>query len=136
MEKLGIDDFREVEQLLQRGEREGYLKPRSQHETTCYCCMDTGPSRTCPGELAGFCALLPYPEARAAEIVGLSTITRYQGEGIGGRLVDQLVVEGEQQHFAYLFACTTQEGAQRPFRATWISSCAPRRSHREKMARL
>ena len=116
VEKLGIDDFREVEQLLQRGEREGYLKPRSPHETTLLLLHGYGARvGPAPGELAGFCALLPYPEARAAEIVGLSTITRYQGEGIGGRLVDQLVVEGKQQHFAYLFACTTQEGAQRLF---------------------
>jgi hypothetical protein len=33
VEKLGIDDFHEVEKLLQRGEREGHLKPRTQQET-------------------------------------------------------------------------------------------------------
>ena len=116
VEKLGIDDFREVEQLLQRGEREGYLKPRSLQETTLLLLHGygarVGPP---PGELAGFCALLPYPEVQAAEIVGLSTITRYQGEGIGGRLVEQMLTEGEQRHFTYIFACTTQEGAQRLF---------------------
>ena len=116
VEKLGIDDFREVEQLLQRGEREGYLKPRSLQETTLLLLHGYGARvGPAPGELAGFCALLPYPEAQTAEIVGLSTITRYQGEGIGGRLVDQMVVEGEQQHLDYIFACTTQEGAQRLF---------------------
>ena len=116
VEKLGIDDFREVEQLLQRGEREGYLKPRSLHETTVLLLHGYGARvGPAPGELAGFCALLPYPEAGAAEVVGLSTITRYQGEGIGGRIVDQMVIEGEQQHLTYIFACTTQEGAQRLF---------------------
>jgi N-acetylglutamate synthase-like GNAT family acetyltransferase len=116
VEKLGIDDFHEVEQLLQRGEREGYLKPRSLQETTLLLLHGYGARvGPAPGELAGFCALLPYPEDQSAEIVGLSTITRYQGEGIGGRLVDQMVAEAEQQQLAYIFACTTQEGAQRLF---------------------
>ncbi len=116
VEKLGIDDFHEVEQLLQRGEREGYLKPRSPQETTLLLLHGYGARvGPAPGELAGFCALLPYPEDRTAEIVGLSTITRYQGEGIGGRLVDQMLIEAAQQQLAYIFACTTQEGAQRLF---------------------
>ena len=126
VEKLGIDDFREVEQLLQRGEREGYLKPRSPHETTLLLLHGYGARvGAAPGELAGFCALLPYPEACAAEIVGLSTITRYQGEGIGGRLVKQMVAEGRQQHFTYIFACTTQEGAQRLFERHGFRRVAP-----------
>jgi N-acetylglutamate synthase-like GNAT family acetyltransferase len=66
-------------------------------------------------EPAGFCALLPYAEDQAAEIVGLVTITRYQGEGVGGRLVEAMVQEGTRQGLTYVFACTTQEGAQRLF---------------------
>lgn len=126
VEKLGIDDFREVEQLLQRGEREGYLKPRTLHETTLLLLHGYGARvGPAPGELAGFCALLPYPEAQTAEIVGLSTITRYQGEGIGGRLVDQMIGEGQQQHLDYIFACTTQEGAQRLFERHGFRRVAP-----------
>jgi amino-acid N-acetyltransferase len=116
VEKLGIDDFHEVEKLLQRGEREGYLKTRTPQETTQLLLHGYGARLgPAPGQLAGFCALLPYCTENAAEIVGLSTITRYQGEGIGGRLIDHLVAEGEQHGFAYVFACTTQEGAQRLF---------------------
>ncbi|MGE0820769.1 MAG: GNAT family N-acetyltransferase [Candidatus Binatia bacterium] len=116
VEKLGIDDFHEVEQLLQRGERDGYLKPRSQRETALLLLHGYGARvGPAPGELAGFCALLPYYDDHAAEIVGLSTITRYQGEGIGGRLVDQMITEGEREGFSYIFACTTQDGAQRLF---------------------
>ena len=116
VEKLGIDDFHEVAQLLQRGEREGYLKPRSQRETALLLLHGYGARvGPAPGELAGFCALLPYHDDYTAEIVGLSTITRYQGEGIGGRLVDQMVTEGEKEGFSYIFACTTQDGAQRLF---------------------
>jgi amino-acid N-acetyltransferase len=116
VEKLGIDDFHEVEKLLERGEREGHLKPRTQLETAQLLLYGYGARLgPAPGELAGFCALFPYKEDMTAEIVGLSTITRYQGEGIGGRLVDRMVLEGEQQGLSYLFACTTQDGAQRLF---------------------
>jgi N-acetylglutamate synthase-like GNAT family acetyltransferase len=116
VEKLGIDDFHEVEKLLQRGEREGHLKPRTPLETAQLLLYGYGARLgPAPGELAGFCALLPYKKDMAAEIVGLSTITRYQGEGIGGRLVDHMVLEGKQQGLSYLFACTTQDGAQRLF---------------------
>jgi len=66
-------------------------------------------------EPAGFCALIPYPEDHAAEIVGLFTITRYQREGVGGRLVDAMVRVGEWQGLEYIFACTTRESAQRLF---------------------
>jgi len=116
VEKLGIDDFHEVERLLQRAERDGYLKPRTPEEMARLLLhgygVRLGPSTTEP---AGFCALFPYPGDRAAEIAGLFTITRYQGEGVGGMLVDAMVSEGKRQGFGYIFACTNQQGAQRLF---------------------
>src|SRR5262249_910786 len=113
---LGIDDFYEVEKLLQRGEREGYLKGRTPQEITKLLLHGYGASLgVAPGELAGFCALLPYAGDNAGEVAGLYTITRFQGEGIGGRLIATMVSEGTQRGLAYLFACTTQEGAQRLF---------------------
>ena len=116
VERLGIDDFYEVEKLMQRGEREGYLKGRTPQEITRLLLYGYGARLgTAPGEMAGFCALLPYPAENAGEVAGLYTITRFQGEGIGGRLITTMVSEGEQRGFAYLFACTTQEGAQRLF---------------------
>jgi len=116
VERLGIDDFHEVEKLMERGEREGYLKGRTPQEITRLLLHGYGARLgAAPGELAGFCSLLPYAEDRAGEIAGLSTITRFQGEGIGGRLIATMVHEGEQRGFTYLFACTTQEGAQRLF---------------------
>jgi amino-acid N-acetyltransferase len=116
VEKLGIDDFHEVERLLQRAEQAGYLKPRTLQETARLLLYGYG-ARLGPASMepAGFCALLPYAEDHAAEIVGLFTITRYQGEGVGGRLVEAMVQEGERQGLRYVFACTTQEGAQRLF---------------------
>jgi N-acetylglutamate synthase-like GNAT family acetyltransferase len=116
VERLGIDDFHEVETLLERGEREGYLKARSLEEIDQLLLHGYGARLgAAPGELAGFCALLPYVEDRAGEVAGLYTITRFQGEGIGGRLVTSMIEEGKKQGFAYLFAVTTQEGAQRLF---------------------
>ena len=116
VEKLGIDDFHEVEKLLQRAEQAGHLKPRTPQEMARLLLYGYG-ARLGPASMepAGFCALLPYAEDQAAEIVGLFTITRYQGEGVGGRLVEAMVHEGERQNLRYVFACTTQEGAQRLF---------------------
>lgn len=116
VDRLGIDDFYEVEKLLQRGEREGYLKGRTPPEITKLLLHGYGARLgAASGELAGFCALLPYAEENVGEVAGLYTITRFQGEGIGGRLIATMVSDGTQRGFTYLFACTTQEGAQRLF---------------------
>ena len=125
-ERLGIDDFYEVERLMQRGEREGYLKGRTPPEITQLLLHGYGARLgAAPGELAGFCALLPYTADNAGEIAGLYTITRFQGEGIGGRLITTMIREGEQRGLTYLFACTTQEGAQRLFERHGFCRVAP-----------
>jgi amino-acid N-acetyltransferase len=126
IERLGIDDFHEVEKLLERGEREGYLKARTPEQIGELLLNGYGARLgNVPGELAGFCALLPYSEQNAAEIVGLYTITRFQGEGIGGRLVATMIAESEQRGFSYLFASTTQEGAQRLFERDGFQRVTP-----------
>jgi amino-acid N-acetyltransferase len=126
VEHLGIDDFYEVERLMQRGVREGSLKERTPHEIGQLLLHGYGARLgSGVGELAGFCALLPYPVDRAGEIVGLYTITRFQGEGVGGRLVEQMLTEGKRQAFTYLFACTTQEGAQRLFKRHGFCRVSP-----------
>jgi N-acetylglutamate synthase-like GNAT family acetyltransferase len=116
VERLGIDDFHEVEKLLERGQREGSLKARTPAQIGHLLLHGYGARLgTVGGELAGFCALLSYPAENAGEIVGLYTITRFQGEGVGGRLIATMIAEAEQRGFSYLFATTTQEGAQRLF---------------------
>jgi amino-acid N-acetyltransferase len=126
VERLGIDDFHEVEKLLQRGEQEGYLKARTAEEMVQLLLNGYGARLgTVSGPLGGFCALLPYLEENAGEIVGLYTITRFQGEGIGGQLVTTMIAEGEQRGFSYLFASTTQEGAQRLFERHGFRRVAP-----------
>ena len=131
--KLGIDDFHEVEGLLQRATQAGYLKPRTPHDMARLLLHGyiarLGPASMEP---AGFCALLPYPDDHAAELTGLLTITRYQGEGVGGRLVEALVQEAHRQGLTYVFACTTQAGAQRLFVRQGFQHVAPEAVAAEK----
>ena len=126
VEKLGIDDFHEVERLLQRAEQAGHLKPRTPLDMARLLLYGYG-ARLGPASMepAGFCALLPYPDDNAAELAGLFTITRYQGEGVGGRLVEALVQEAHRQGLTYVFACTTQAGAQRLFLRQGFQRVAP-----------
>jgi len=71
----------------------------------------------CERHLAGVAGLLtaPYAGARAGEIVGLYTITRFKGEGIGERLVSRLLNEAERRGLAYVFACAVDERAMQFF---------------------
>src|SRR5437870_604465 len=67
----------------------------------------------CDRHLAGIAGLLtaPYAAERAGEIVGLYTITRFKGEGIGERLVARLLGEAAGRGLAYVFACAVDERA-------------------------
>jgi N-acetylglutamate synthase-like GNAT family acetyltransferase len=133
IEKLGLDDFHEVERLLQRAAQAGHLKPRTPHDMARLLLHGyvarLGPASMEP---AGFCALLPYPDDQAAELAGLFTITRYQGEGVAGRLVEVLVQEAHRQGLRYVFACTTQAGAQRLFVRQGFQPVAPEAVAAEK----
>jgi amino-acid N-acetyltransferase len=57
----------------------------------------------------------PYEPERIGEIVGLYTITRFKGEGIGERLVNRLVAEAEARALEYVFACAVDERAMQFF---------------------
>src|SRR5262249_57521057 len=81
---LGIDDFAQAERLLERGQREGLLKHRSVEEMARVLAEGVGASLT-GHHLAGVAGLVtaPYVADRCGEIVGLYTITRFKGAGIG-----------------------------------------------------
>ncbi len=113
VQRLGIDDFEEVEQLIERGQREGLLKMRSPEEVAAMLVNGYG-ATIGAHHLAGICALAtaPYRAERAGEIVGLYTITRFKGEGVGTRLVAQILAAARAAGLAYVFACTTEERAQ------------------------
>jgi len=113
---LGIDDFAQAERLLERGQREGLLKHRSPEEIAQVLAEGVGASLT-GHHLAGVAGLVtaPYVAERCGEIVGLYTITRFKGEGIGERLVNHLVADAERQGLDYVFACTVDSRAQQFF---------------------
>lgn len=113
VERLGIDDFEEVERLLQRGQREGFLKDRSPQEIARILLEGYG-AQIGSGHLAGVCGLETdaYQRERAGEIVGLYTITRFKGEGVGVRLVDSVIKDARASDLRYVFAVTVDSRAQ------------------------
>jgi N-acetylglutamate synthase-like GNAT family acetyltransferase len=113
VERLRVDDFLEVERLLERGQREGYLRLRSAAEIAEILMSGYG-ATIGSGHLAGVCALVtePYRSARAGEIVGLYTITRFKGEGVGGKLIARALEDARQLGLRYVFACTTHDRAR------------------------
>jgi len=110
VERLSLDDFHEVEKVLERGQREGYLKIRAPAEIAPILFSGYG-ATIGQHHLAGVCSLQTerYEAERAGEIVGLYTITRFKGEGVGVKLVTCMKSVGRERGLAYLFACTTQE---------------------------
>ena len=113
---LGIEEFSQAERLLERGQREGMLKFRTPEEIAGVLASGFG-ATICGRHLAGVAGLLtsPYADARAGEIVGLYTITRFKGEGIGERLVARVLAEAETRGLDYVFACAVDQHAQQFF---------------------
>jgi N-acetylglutamate synthase-like GNAT family acetyltransferase len=112
VERLGIDDFEEVEQLISRGQREGVLKTRRPAEIARLLLNGYG-ATIGAGHLAGVCALEtePYEDEKVGEMVGLYTVTRFKGEGVGTKLVAQVLADARQAGLRYVFACTTEPRA-------------------------
>ncbi len=110
VEPLSLDDFHEVEKLLERGQREGFLKVRTPAEIAPILFSGYG-ATIGQHHLAGVCSLQTerYAGECAGEIVGLYTITRFKGEGVGVKLIDCIKSVARQRGLEYLFACTTQE---------------------------
>ena len=102
-----------MERLIERGQREGVLKLRTPEEVAGLLINAYG-ATIGAHHLAGICGLLtqPYTAERAGEIVGLYAITRFKGEGVGGRLVARALADARAAGLAYVFACTTEERAQ------------------------
>ncbi len=112
VERLRIDDFDEVERLIARGQREGFLKPRLPTEVARILLNGFG-AEIGSHHFAGVCALETeaYRAEGVGEIVGLYTITRFKGEGVGGRLLARALEEGRALGLRYVFACTLDPGA-------------------------
>jgi amino-acid N-acetyltransferase len=126
VERLGIDDFEEVERLIARGQREGYLKPRSPAEIAHILINGFG-AEIGAHHFAGVCGLEvdAYASERVGEIVSLYTITRFKGEGVGARLVARALAEARTLGLRYVFACTIDDRAQAFFEREGFSSVMP-----------
>ena len=126
VERLGIDDFVAVERLILRGQREGYLKPRSPAEVARILINGFG-AQIGEHHFAGVCGLEvdAYASERVGEIVGLYTITRFKNEGVGARLVARVLVEAGALDLRYVFACTVDARAQAFFERQGFTRVAP-----------
>ncbi|MGD9763033.1 MAG: GNAT family N-acetyltransferase [Candidatus Binatia bacterium] len=113
IERLGIDDFEEVERLIARGQRDGFLKPRSSAEVARILLSGFG-AEIGAHHFAGVCGLEveAYRAEHVGEIVGLYTITRFKGEGVGGRLIARALDEARALGLHYVFACTLDPRAE------------------------
>jgi len=110
--RVGIDDAREVESFIRRGQQEGFLKPRSEAEIAALL-PDTWGATIGSHRLAGVCALEQYRSRNIAvgEVVALCTVSRFKGGGVGSRLLDAVVQEARRLGLSYLFACTANPQA-------------------------
>ncbi|HIJ85570.1 MAG TPA: GNAT family N-acetyltransferase [Magnetococcales bacterium] len=107
--ELSWDDFPRVAALIHQGVKEGYLLPRSEEQISKI--LLNGFGAFISGQhLAGVCGLFTegYEKEKAGEVVALYALTRFQGEGIGARLIQQLKEESEKKGLNILFACTQQ----------------------------
>lgn len=107
--RLGLDDYDAADHLIARGVAEGYLAPRAPEQVERILASALG-AFVEGTHLAGIAALLEHPDAAAAEISSLYTLTRFSGEGVGAHLVAHALDVARARGFAYAFACTTSEG--------------------------
>ena len=105
---LAIDDYDLANDLIERGEADGFLAPRDAAARDAVLAHSVGVF--IEGRyLAGIGAILPYPEDGAEELASLFALTRYVGEGAGGQIVRYAIDRARDQGLAYLFSCTTSE---------------------------
>lgn len=117
VERLGIDDFPQVAELIERGVEEGYLKARDPDAVARLVVNGYG-ARVGDHHLAGFAALLtePYADAALGEVCALTTISRFAGGGVGAQLVDRMLRAAAAAGLDGVFACTTSDQAAGFFR--------------------
>jgi len=128
--RIALDEFDAANDLIGRGVAEGYLVERSQGQLDAV--LSNAFGVFVEGRyLAGLGALLPASavpgegEPLAGEICSLYTLTRFLGEGIGGRLVSFALDYAAECGFTYVFACTTSERVQAFFRRHGFRSVGP-----------
>ncbi|MBF0438524.1 MAG: GNAT family N-acetyltransferase [Magnetococcales bacterium] len=110
--RLTMDDFSQAAAVIRRGEKEGFLLPRSDDDLTAILVHGYG-AFIAEHHLAGVCSLVtePYQLDNSGEITALYALTRFHGEGVGGRLITRLVQEAKRQRLSRLFACVRDQRA-------------------------
>ena len=105
---LALDDYDLANDLIERGEADGFLAPRDAAARNAV--LAHGVGVFIEGRyLAGIGALLPHREDRAVELASLFALTRYVGEGAGSQIVRYAIDRARAEGQGYLFACTTSE---------------------------
>jgi N-acetylglutamate synthase-like GNAT family acetyltransferase len=135
VDRLGVEHFQEAERLIARGEREGFLLARSAEQKQRL--MLSGYGAWFGGtRLAGVCGLETeaYPRRRIGEVVGLYTITRFQGEGVGVRMVDHVIDVAKEAKLKALFACSSNQRAVEFFERCGFEQVDPDRVPSAKWA--
>jgi len=111
--RLPIDMYRQAEVMIRRGVREGMLKARTPAEIAEL--LVTGYGAILGGRhLAGVVSLVTrrYAGSGFGELAALYTITRFQGEGLGRRLVERLLEDAGRAGLRWVFACTVDRRAK------------------------
>jgi len=123
--RLSIDDFSQALALLDRGEREGFLLPRDRHQRAELLLSAYG--AWFEGRLAGIASLDTdsYVREGVAEVVGLYTITRFKGGGVGASILKELAAVARRQGCRSLFACTSNERAAEFFARNGFVQVSP-----------
>jgi N-acetylglutamate synthase-like GNAT family acetyltransferase len=103
---LAIDDYDLANDLIERGEADGFLAPRDPGARDDV--LAHGVGVFIEGRyLAGIGAILPHSSSNAAELASLFALTRYVGEGAGGQIVRYAIDRARRDGLDYLFSCTT-----------------------------
>lgn len=111
---LALDDYDLANDLIERGEADGFLAPRDAAARDAV--LAHGVGVFIEGRyLAGIGAILPHAAHEAVEIACLFALTRYIGEGVGTQIVRYAIERAEADGLAYLFGCTTSERVERFF---------------------
>ena len=126
VEPLRLDDFTQALTLLDRGEREGFLLSRTPRQRarlllSAYGAWFEG------HRLAGIAALETdaYRKEKLGEVVGLYTITRFLGEGVGVRILEALTAVATERGCTAMFACTSNARAGTFFERNGFSPVEP-----------
>ncbi len=128
---LAIDDYDLANDLIERGETDGYLAPRDAAARDAV--LAHGVGVFIEGRyLAGIGAILPHSTANAAELASLFALTRYVGEGAGGQIVRYAIEQSRAAGLEYLFSCTTSERVESFFARHGFERVAPDRLPAEK----